>query len=119
VVVTRRCLSRGKGVDWKTAIPTDGKFANYYAQAINKDAPHPAAARLWEEFLYSVEGQNLWLKGYARPVLLPAMTTDGTADAALQAKLPKVEGEPTFPTPDQVTKAKATLATAWDTAVAG
>ena len=33
--------------------------AGYYYQAINKDAPHPAAARLWEEFLYSDEGQNL------------------------------------------------------------
>ena len=28
-------------------------LGEYYAQAINKDAPHPAAARLREEFLYS------------------------------------------------------------------
>ena len=40
----------------------------YYFQAINADAPHPAAARLWQEFLYSDEGQNLWLEGGARPV---------------------------------------------------
>ena len=45
----------------------------YYVQAINKDAPHPAAARLWQEFLYSDEGQNLWLKGGARPVRDEAM----------------------------------------------
>ena len=57
-----------KGVDWKVAVPPDGQFAQYYSQAINKDAPHPAAARLWQEYLYSAEGQNLWLKGYARPV---------------------------------------------------
>ena len=35
----------------------------YYDQAISKSAPHPAAARLWEEYLYSAEGQNLFLDG--------------------------------------------------------
>jgi putative spermidine/putrescine transport system substrate-binding protein len=108
-----------KGVDWKVAVPTDGKYAQFYAQAINKDAPHPAAARLWMEFLYSPEGQNLWLKGGARPVLLPAMEADGTADKELAAKLPAVEGEPTFPTPEQVTKAQEVLAGGWATAVSG
>ncbi|MEV6982258.1 ABC transporter substrate-binding protein [Sphaerisporangium sp. NPDC051017] len=108
-----------KGVDWKVTVPSDGKYANFYAQAINKWAPHPAAARLWEEFIYSPEGQNLYLKGYARAVLLPAMQTDGTADAALVEKLPKVDGTPTFPTPDQVTKAKEVLASGWGAAVSG
>ena len=28
------------------------------------DAPHPAAARLWQEFLYSDEGQNLYAGGW-------------------------------------------------------
>ncbi|GII84132.1 ABC transporter substrate-binding protein [Sphaerisporangium siamense] len=108
-----------KGVDWKVTVPADGKYANFYAQAINKWAPHPAAARLWEEFLYSTEGQNLWLKGYARPVLLPSMQSDGSADAALVAKLPKVEGTPEFPTDAQVTKAKEVLAAGWGAAVSG
>jgi len=49
-------------------IPQNAVLGGYYAQAVNKGAPHPAAARLWEEFLYSDEGQNLWLKGGARPV---------------------------------------------------
>ncbi|MEW9530125.1 ABC transporter substrate-binding protein [Microbispora sp. NPDC049125] len=108
-----------KGVDWKVAIPSDGKYANFYSQAISKSAPHPAAARLWEEFLYSPEGQNLWLKGFARPVLLPAMQADGSADAALVAQLPQVDGTPTFPTPAQVDKAKETLAAGWGAAVSG
>ncbi|MBO3750941.1 ABC transporter substrate-binding protein [Streptosporangiaceae bacterium NEAU-GS5] len=108
-----------KGVDWKVVVPADGKYASFYCQAINATAPHPAAARLWEEFLYSPEGQNLWLKGFARPVLLDALTTDGTVDQALLAQLPKVEGTPTFPTPAQVDKAKATLASGWGAAVQG
>ncbi|MEV8535407.1 ABC transporter substrate-binding protein [Streptomyces sp. NPDC051211] len=108
---------KGKGVDWKVAVPTDGVYAQFYSQAINKEAPHPAAARLWMEFLYSTEGQNLWLKGYARPVLLPAMTTAGTADQGSVAKLPKVEGTPNFPASAELDKAKATLAEKWDKAL--
>ncbi len=108
---------RGKGVDWKVVIPADGVYAQYYSQAINKDAPHPAAARLWMEFLYGTEGQNLWLKGYARPVLLPSMTTEGTADKTFVAKLPKVEGTPSFPESAELDKANATLAENWDKAV--
>ncbi|MER7762363.1 extracellular solute-binding protein [Streptomyces sp. NPDC097619] len=108
---------QGKGVDWKVAVPTDGVYAQYYSQAINKHAPHPAAARLWMEFLYSPEGQNLWLKGYARPVLLPAMTQDGTADKEFVAKLPEVKGTPAFPASSELDQAKATLAEKWDKAL--
>ncbi|GGY42827.1 ABC transporter substrate-binding protein [Streptomyces tanashiensis] len=108
---------KGKGVDWQVAVPTDGVYAQFYSQAVNKDAPHPAAARLWMEFLYSTEGQNLWLKGYARPVLLPAMTADGSADKTLLAKLPRVEGTPAFPASAELDKAKATLAEKWDKAL--
>src|SRR5207247_9250136 len=39
--------------NWKVFIPQNAILGGYYAQAINKGAPHPAAARLWEEFLYS------------------------------------------------------------------
>ncbi|MET9736463.1 ABC transporter substrate-binding protein, partial [Streptomyces sp. NPDC006458] len=73
---------RGTNVDWKVSIPFDGSFSQYYAQAINTYAPHPAAARLWEEYLASPEGQNLRLKDYARPVLMvPADRTPGSAKA--------------------------------------
>ncbi|WP_412540341.1 extracellular solute-binding protein [Longispora sp. K20-0274] len=108
---------KDKGIDWKVAVPSDGKYANYYNQAINKSAPHPAAARLWEEFLYSDEGQNLWLKGYARPVRLPKMVAANTAKADLVAKLPKVEGDVKFPTPDQITAVKKVLADNWAKAI--
>ena len=63
-------------------VPDGAVVGAYYIQAINKDAPHPAAARLWEEFLYSDEGQNIWLQGFARPVRLDAMVKAGTVDKA-------------------------------------
>ncbi|MBB0246338.1 extracellular solute-binding protein [Streptomyces alkaliphilus] len=107
----------GSGVEWTTVVPTDGVYAQYYVQAINKDAPNPAAARLWMEFLYGEEGQNLWLKGYARPVLLPAMERDGTADAEFLAKLPPVTVEPEFPTPEQLEAARDTVNENWERAL--
>ena len=63
---------------WKVFIPQNAVLGGYYNQAINKNAPHPAAARLFEEFLYSDAGQNLWLQGGAHPVRQAAMTTAGS-----------------------------------------
>ncbi|MGP8304243.1 ABC transporter substrate-binding protein [Streptomyces inhibens] len=104
---------RGTGVKWKVSIPFDGSFSQYYAQAINKDAPHPAAARLWEEYLYSPEGQNLRLVDYARPVLMDAMAKNGTLNKALASRLPTVEGTPQFPTEAQLNQALRTVRENW------
>jgi putative spermidine/putrescine transport system substrate-binding protein len=104
--------------DWQVNVPSDGLFAQYYAQAVNKNAPHPAAARLWQEFLYSDEGQNLWLAGKARPVRLDAMTQAGTADKALTAALPPVQGEPQFPTQAETDAAQQVVAQTWASATA-
>ncbi|MFF1786327.1 ABC transporter substrate-binding protein [Kitasatospora sp. NPDC058243] len=111
---------RSKGIDWQVTIPSDGSYAQYYNQAINKDAPHPAAARLWEEYLYSAEGQNGFLGGYATPALFDAMKTAGTLDAAGAAKLPPVEKPfTTFPTQEQTDTAKKTVTENWAKAIAG
>ncbi|HET6654056.1 MAG TPA: ABC transporter substrate-binding protein [Nocardioides sp.] len=98
---------------WKTVVPEEAVVAGYYFQAINADAPHPAAARLWQEFLYSDEGQNLWLKGGARPVRGDAMAEAGTIDQALWDALPEVGGEPVIPTNEQTEKAATYLAENW------
>jgi len=102
---------------WKVFVPSNAVLGGYYNQAINKTAPHPAAARLWEEFLYSDEGQNLWLKGGARPVRMDAMTKATTIDAAAAAALPAVAGEPVFQTQDQVAAASKYLAANWANAI--
>ncbi|MBA9044707.1 MULTISPECIES: ABC transporter substrate-binding protein [Streptomyces] len=110
---------RSKGLDWKVVVPSDGQYAQYYSQAITKDAPHPAAARLWQEFLYSTEGQNLWLKGYARPALMTSMESADTLDKTAAAKLPQVTGSVSFPTEAEQSKAKTVIAQGWGKAVSG
>ncbi|MFA6574530.1 MAG: ABC transporter substrate-binding protein, partial [Nocardioides sp.] len=102
---------------WKVFVPEDAAIAGYYFQAINADAPHPAAARLWEEFLYSDEGQNLWLAGGARPVRADAMVDAGTIDMALYDALPEVAGTPVIPTNEQTEKMAAYLADNWAKAI--
>jgi putative spermidine/putrescine transport system substrate-binding protein len=102
---------------WKTFVPSGSVLGSYYVQAISKDAPHPAAARLWQEFLYSDEGQNLWLKGGARPVRAEAMQKAGTIDKTAYDALPKVDGTPVIPTEAQNTKAKEVLSAGWAKAI--
>jgi putative spermidine/putrescine transport system substrate-binding protein len=106
-----------KNPKWKVVVPAGAVVGGYYVQAISKDAPHPAAARLWEEYLYSDAGQNLWLNGGARPVLADSMTKAGTIDKAALAKLPAVSGTPVFLTDAQTTAAKTYLAANWAKAV--
>jgi putative spermidine/putrescine transport system substrate-binding protein len=106
--------------NWKVFIPPNVALGGYYAQAVNKDAPHPAAARLWEEFLYSQAasgGQNLWLEGGARPVEQAAMQTNGSINTAAASKLPAVTVTPTFLSPTQATDAANYLAANWAKAV--
>jgi len=99
-------------VEWKVFVPEGAAVGSYYNQAINLDAPHPAAARLWQEFLFTPEAQNLWLKGGANPVLQAVMQADGTIDAAALAALASPEA-PQVQTADQITKAQAYLKDNW------
>jgi putative spermidine/putrescine transport system substrate-binding protein len=108
--------------NWKVFIPSNVALGGYYAQAINKNAPHPAAARLWEEFLYSQAasgGQNLWLQGGARPVEQAAMQSNGSINTGAASKLPAVTVTPTFLSPSQATDAANYLAANWAKAVGG
>ena len=102
---------------WQVVVPPDNAVAGYYYQALNKDAPHPAAARLWQEFLYSDEGQNLFAQGGVRPVRADNMIADGTLAEEVASSMPVVDGPVTVPTPDQTEAASKYLADNWAAAV--
>ena len=88
-------------------------LGSYYAQAINKDAPHPAAARLWQEYIASPTVQNLYLQAGAFPATLAALEKSGKVD---QDALDAAGGAPkdyVELTDDQVTAAAKVLAAKW------
>jgi putative spermidine/putrescine transport system substrate-binding protein len=100
----------------EVVIPKSGRFAGVYVQAISAYAPHPNAAKLWMEFLYSDEGQLIWMKGYCHPIREADMRARGVIPADLAAKLPDVSGA-VFPSVAQLDAAKATITAKWDEAV--
>ena len=100
--------------------PDNAAAVGLTIQAINKHAPHPAVARLWEEFLYSQGpsgGQNLWLRGGARPVEQAAMRANGSLNRAAAARLPAVSGTPTFLSASQSADAANYVAANWARAI--
>jgi putative spermidine/putrescine transport system substrate-binding protein len=91
------------------AIPASGPYGGVYIQGISAYAPHPNAAKLWEEYLYSDEGQNGWLSGYCYPARFEAMKAAGTLNADSLAKLPDATGA-VFASIDQQKAAAALIA---------
>ncbi len=108
-------------IKWQVQVPKSGVFGNFYVQAINADAPNPFSARLWQEFLYSDEGQLLWLKGYAHPARFDDMVKRNVIPQKLLDKLPPAKSyeKIEFPTQKQTDAATAQLKEEWGPKVAG
>jgi len=102
---------------WKVTTLPGTVYTSFYNQAINADAPHPAAARLWQEFIYSAEAQNMFIVGGAYPVTLEAMNEAGTTDEDAIAVIGNLEGDIVTPTEEQSTAASALLAEKWAAAI--
>lgn len=90
-------------------------YGSFYCQAIPVDAANPNAAKLWQEYLYSDEGQLLFLAGYAHPARYADLAKRNLIPASLAAKLPPAApyADIKFATQEQVAKAQKTLATLW------
>ncbi len=102
---------------WEVTTLPGAVYTSFYNQAINKDAPNPAAARLWMEFLYSPAAQNLFIVGGAYPVTIQALQDAGTVDQDALDTLGALEGDLVTPTSDQAEAAAALLAAKWAAAI--
>jgi putative spermidine/putrescine transport system substrate-binding protein len=100
-------------------IPEDGVFGGVYVQAISAYAPHPNAAKLWMEHLYSDEGQLIWLKGYCHPIRYDDMVARGVIPQELADKLPPADlyAQAVFPTIEQLEAARTVITEQWDSVV--
>ncbi len=104
------------GATIEVVVPASGRFAGVYVQGISAFAPHPNAAKLWQEFLYSDEGQNLWLEGYCHPIRYQDLVENDKVPAEQLEKLPDVEGA-VFPSLEQLNAASELITGQWDTVV--
>ena len=105
----------------QTTIPSTGVYGAHYCQAISNWAPHPWAARLWQEFLYSDAGQLLWLKGYSHPARFTDMVRRKVIPRALITALPAaaIYSRVRFASPTQNTRARTTINAEWPSKVGG
>lgn len=105
--------------DIEIVIPQSGVFGGVYVQGISAYAPHPNAAKLWMEYLYSDEGQLVWLSGYGHPIRYNDMVRRGVIPDDLAAKLPAAElyEKAVFPTIEQLDAAKQLITENWDSVV--
>ena len=93
--------------------------AGAYVQAISAYAPHPYAARLWLEHLFSDEVQMLWANAYAIPTRAAALmqNASNTAIFAALGVTPALLADIQIPTLNQLTAAKAIITEQWDSVV--
>lgn len=103
----------------EVVVPASGVLAGVYVQAISAFAPHPNAAKLWMEFLYSDEGQNIWLKGYCHPIRFNDMAERGVIPQELLDALPPADAyaAAVFPSLEELTSAQEMIVSQWDTIV--
>jgi putative spermidine/putrescine transport system substrate-binding protein len=99
----------------EVVVPQTGIVGGVYVQAISAYAPHSNAAKLWMEYLYSDEGQLVWLGAYGHPIRYNDLVKRGVVPAEMAAKLPPAElyEKALFPTLAQVEAGKKTVADNW------
>lgn len=103
--------------NFKTVVLPGTALGSYYNQAINLDAPHPAAARLWEEYIFSPDVQNLYLASGAYPATLAAMEKNKTVDATVLKTVGSAPSDFVQLTAAQAAAAATVLTSKWAAAI--
>jgi len=103
-------------------VPKTGVVAGVYIQAISAFAPHPNAAKLWMEHLYSDEAQLALLSGYCHPIRFKDLMSDKKVPVNLLENLPEDgnyanDDGGVFPSMEQQEKAREIITNGWDAAV--
>ncbi|KQS72607.1 iron ABC transporter substrate-binding protein [Rhizobium sp. Leaf371] len=103
----------------EVVVPTSGVVAGVYVQAISAFAPHPNAAKLWMEYLYSDEGQLGWLKGYCHPIRFNDLAKNNKIPKEMLDKLPPAAAyeKAVFPTLEEQAAGKTEITGKWDSVV--
>ncbi len=118
-LATRDSLANQGGAT--ITIPKSGVVGAYYCESVTAFARHPHAARLWQEFLLSDQGQLLVLKGYAHPARYENLVSRHKVPGSLTTLLPHAQAykHVKFPSLHQISMASAVLQEQWGPKVAG
>lgn len=103
----------------EVVIPKTGVFGGVYVQAISAYAPHPNAARLWMEHLYSDEVQLIWMAAYGTPIRVNDLVANKKVPDEITSKRPSADlyAKTVFPTVAQLDNAKKIITEGWDATV--
>lgn len=103
----------------EVVVPETGVVAGVYVQAISAFAPHPNAAKLWMEYIYSDEGQLGYLKGYCHPIRFNDLAKNNKIPKEMLDALPPAAAyeKAKFPTLDEQAAGKTAITTKWDSVV--
>jgi len=103
----------------EVTVPTKGTLAGVYVQAISAYAPHPNAAKLWMEHIFSDEGQNGYVAGYCHTARFNSMVAEGKIPQELLDRLPPPEpyAAAYFPTIAEQGDNKTAVVGGWDAVV--
>lgn len=109
----------GDNPNTEIVVPASGVMGGVYVQAISAYAPHPNAAKLWMEYLYSDEGQLIWLEGYCHPIRYNDLVARNVIPQDIADRLPSAElyAQAVFPTIAQLDTAKTLITEQWDSVV--
>jgi putative spermidine/putrescine transport system substrate-binding protein len=101
--------------DYAVLIPSDGSVTSGYTTIINAHAPHPNAARLARETIFTDAGQLNLARGYARPIRVDHLALPADLQARL---LPASQYQAARPIRNlEWTAATKTLGSRWQSAV--
>ena len=103
----------------EVVIPSSAVFGGVYVQGISAYAPHPYAARLWMEHLYSDEVQLIWMAAYGTPIRINDLAKNNKIPAEVSSKRPSAElyAKTVFPSVAQLETATQVITSGWDSTV--
>jgi putative spermidine/putrescine transport system substrate-binding protein len=103
----------GTGVKWKWFVPSGAPITAYHGLAINSKGEHPAAARLWEEYTFSVSGARILLNAGAMPSLYSYLASFGYISRKDFEALPLLEAKPWTATSSDVADVRSRASEVW------
>jgi putative spermidine/putrescine transport system substrate-binding protein len=109
-------LAAAGGPTIEVVVPKNGRLAAAFVEGIAAAAPHPEAAKLWMEYLYSDEAQSLRIKGRCHPIRWPDLVARDVVPVEDLAVVPDVVGA-AFPSLEQLDEATAVIESQWDEVV--